>query len=112
MNQFAYRGVGDFLLGIEALSERYRGDEEFRSQMATGGTADSLSEFGLLIPAQAEVRIVENTDEIFHLVLPADPNTSLSDELLNTVTGGTGSVQASCWSSIISCISTMIALES
>ena len=108
MNQFAFREVGDFLLGMEALSERYREDEEFRSRMASGGAADSLSEFGLPVPAQAEVRVVENTAEIFHLVLPSDPNADLSDELLDTVTGGTGTVDASCWATLISCLSSMM----
>ncbi len=44
---------------------------------------------GINIPEGLEVRIVENTDKIFHLVLPNKPGImELSDEALNAAAGG------------------------
>ena len=43
----------------------------------------------------AELRIAENTSEKFHLVLPADPNASLSDENLRGVSGGNSAASTS-----------------
>ena len=110
MNKTAHRGVGDFLLGLEALSKRYREDEDFRSRIASGDAADTLSEFGLGVPHQAEVRFVENTSEAFHLVLPPDPNSALSDDRLDAIAGG-ANVQASSLSSIISCASSIRTIQ-
>ena len=107
MNKATHREVGDFLLGLETLSERYREDEGFRSRMTSGDAAGTLSEFGLDLPPRTEVRVVENASESFHLVLPPDPNTALSDDRLEAVVGGTGTVQASSLSSFISTASTM-----
>ena len=35
-----------------------------------------------------DVRIHANTDDVFHLPMPADPNAELVDEQLDTVAGG------------------------
>ena len=45
-----------------------------------------LREEGVEIPPDLEVRVVENTDRVFHLVLPPKPNAAeLTDELLGAV---------------------------
>ena len=42
------------------------------------------------MPAGMAVTVVEKTDKVFHLVLPAPPTDELSDEALDTVAGGVG----------------------
>ena len=46
-----------------------------------------LREEGLAVPAGQQVRLVENTDQVLHLVLPQKPR-DLSDEQLDHVAGG------------------------
>ena len=43
---------------------------------------------GAEVPAGLTVKAVENTEKVFHLVIPAKP-TDLSDEDLDKVAGGT-----------------------
>ncbi len=47
-----------------------------------------LREQGAQIPEATEVRVVENTDQIFYLVLPPKPTDEISDEQLEAVAGG------------------------
>ena len=46
-----------------------------------------LREAGIELPAGQQVRVVENTDQVVHLVLPQQPR-ELSDEQLEQVAGG------------------------
>lgn len=48
-----------------------------------------LAERGMDIPAGPELRVAANTPEVFHLVMPANPNDILSDEALAGISGGT-----------------------
>jgi hypothetical protein len=41
------------------------------------------------------VTVVENTDKQFHLVLPPVPSDALSDEALDAVAGGGGTIKFS-----------------
>jgi hypothetical protein len=45
-------------------------------------------EYGISIPSGLEVRVVENTPTLVHIVLPARPAGELSDEQLEAVAGG------------------------
>ena len=47
-----------------------------------------LSEHGIRLSPEHDVRIVANTAETFHLVMPPDPNVLLAEESLATVAGG------------------------
>ena len=40
------------------------------------------------MPADVQVEVAVNTDKVFHVVLPPDPNIMLSDEALDMVAGG------------------------
>ena len=62
-----------------------------------------LAEHGVSVPPEADVRIVANTAETVHFIMPPDPNALLADEDLAAVAGGisTGGRTASC---IISCL--------
>ncbi len=70
------------------LAKRYRSDSDFKSRIDGGDVTDALSELGLDLPPGTEARIVANTSDTVHVVLPPDPNASLSDEALSMVAGG------------------------
>lgn len=46
---------------------------------------------GVEVPAGAELRVAANTREVFHLVMPSDPNAAVSDRMLSGVAGGSSS---------------------
>ncbi len=50
--------------------------------------AVALKAEGIDVPAGMAVTVVENTDKLFHLVLPPVPSDELSDEALDGVSGG------------------------
>jgi hypothetical protein len=50
-----------------------------------------LQEHGVQVPAGIQVRVVENTAQVVHLVLPQRP-ADLSAEQLDEVAGGGGSI--------------------
>jgi len=45
---------------------------------------------GVEISQDVELRVVENTDKLVHLILPPEPAEQLSDEELEKVAGGGG----------------------
>jgi len=48
----------------------------------------ALKDAGVAVPAGVTVKVVENSDRLFHLVLPPKPTDELSDEALDKVAGG------------------------
>jgi hypothetical protein len=63
-------------------------DEGFKMRLLSDPAA-VLKEEGLEMPSGMEVRMVENTDKVLHLVLPAKPNgDEMSEEQLEHVAGG------------------------
>ncbi len=72
-----------------AVADRYRNDEEFRSAI-DDGREDAFAAFGMETPGlqDMDVRVVANTDEIRHFIMPPDPNASLTDEQLSSIAGG------------------------
>ena len=56
-----------------------------------------LAEYGVELPKELEVQVVENTDTRMYLVLPPPPAKSreLSDDQLDEVSGGAGTFQLS-----------------
>ena len=61
-------------------------DEAFKKKLLTDPAATLKAE-GAEVPAGLSVKAVENTDKVFHLVIPAKP-TDLSDTDLDKVAGG------------------------
>lgn len=60
-------------------------DDSFKRKLLSDPAATLKAE-GVDIPVGVEVRVVENTDKVFHLVLPAKSR-ELSDEDLEKVAG-------------------------
>jgi hypothetical protein len=61
-------------------------DEAFKARLLAD-PAGVLTAEGLAPPAGVSVKILENTDTVFNLVLPANP-TDLSDEDMGAVSAG------------------------
>lgn len=62
-------------------------DPAYKQQLLAEPAA-VLREAGIEVPAGQQVRVVENTDQVVHLVLPQQPAGTLSDEQLDQVAGG------------------------
>jgi Nitrile hydratase, alpha chain len=63
-------------------------DELFKRRLLAEPSA-VLREQGIEMPSDVEVRVVQNTDRVVHLVLPPTPaEEELSDEQLDRVAGG------------------------
>ena len=74
---------------FRALLKRYHADPDYRRQIEVDPVA-TFREQGMELPSNIAVRVLANTDDTFYMVLPPDPNTSLGDELLNSVASGAG----------------------
>ena len=88
MNLKEWGGHSAMMGDLESLAERYRGDEELRARIDSGDAASALAEIGVEVPPGAEIRVVENTDSVYHVAMPADPSADLSDQALAPVAGG------------------------
>jgi hypothetical protein len=62
-------------------------DPAFKAELIAIPAA-ALKAEGIDVPAGMAVTVVENTDKLFHLVLPPVPSDELSDEALDEVVGG------------------------
>ena len=69
-------------------------DPAFKADLIANPVA-ALKAEGIDVPAGMAVTVVENTDKLFHLVLPPVPSDELSDEALDAMAGG--------WSSCYMC---------
>ena len=63
-------------------------DPELRAELDADPRAFFTTR-GYEIPAGPDVRVAANTPEVFHVVMPRNPNASLADEELARVAGGT-----------------------
>ena len=62
-------------------------DETFKKSLLADAAA-VLKEEGVAMPAGLAVKAVENTESVFHLVIPAKPKQDLSEAELDAVAGG------------------------
>ena len=63
-------------------------DESFKKRLLANPAA-IFKEQGLEMPAGMQIHVVENTDEVLHLILPARPREAeLNDDELTGVSGG------------------------
>ena len=84
---------------VEArLRERAQREPEFRARLLADPTATVAEAFGVDIPAQLRVRVVEEQPGEVVVVLPPHPtgNLELTDQELESVAGG-GSAWGTCY---------------
>jgi hypothetical protein len=62
-------------------------DESFKQRLLSQPKA-VLTENGIEVPDNLEIRAVENTDDVLYITLPAQPSAELNDEQLEMVAGG------------------------
>ena len=70
-------------------------DDGFKRKLLADPAA-TLKAQGVALPAGVSIKALENTDKVFHLVIPAKP-TDLSDEDLDKVAGGMTSSSNICF---------------
>jgi hypothetical protein len=62
-------------------------DPAYKAKLVADPRA-ALAEAGLNAPANLNIKVVENTNSLVHLVLPPPPSAELSEESLAMVSGG------------------------
>lgn len=92
MSEFNVPGVSqdqfdNNIVGFRRIAEKFRNDPAFRAQAEQNATEIFKAE-GIVFPAGLQVKVVADTPSVVHMVLPPDPNTEVSDERLETVSGG------------------------
>ena len=91
---------------LQSLADEWEADPSARAR--GGETIRGLfSEQGIDVPNEVELRVVEDTRDVHHVIMPPDPNAALSDEALRGVSGGNcvGSAgTASTVGTFVSCI--------
>ncbi len=70
-----------------SFADAHRKDPDFRSRVDQDPVA-ALAEHDVAARPDTEVRIAEDSDEVFHFVFPPDWNVGVGDEVLNSVAGG------------------------
>ena len=78
----------DSLRAFQKIVARTWSDPAFKSRL-TSDPSSVLAEHGVAVPEGVEVKVVENSDKVIHLTLPAKPSGDLSDEQLDQAAGGT-----------------------
>lgn len=71
------------------------GDPDYRAKLLADPAGTLADDAGFRVPEGKRIVIVEDTDDVIHLVLPARP-TELSDEELDSVSGGACSTGICC----------------
>ena len=81
---------------LHQFYQRYHAEAEVRERISRGDTSD-LS--GLKLPQDMELRVVEQTSDTYYFPLPPPPGAVLSDESLESISGGvmhTGPMGCAC----------------
>lgn len=82
-----FRQIADTL---GAVAEDCRSRPELQAELDADPRA-FFARRGVEVPAGADLRVAANTREVFHLVMPSDPNAAVSDRMLSSVAGGSSS---------------------
>ena len=89
---------------LRRFAERWRGDAAVRERIAGGDASDLDVE----VSGELEIRVVEQSPEVYYLPMPANPNAEVSDQMLEAITGGSGTASSagtnSTASSLPSCL--------
>jgi hypothetical protein len=72
-----------------AVIDKAQSDPGFRKALLQDAKAAIEREFALSLPAGVEFKIVQETDDIRYIVLPAEQTGELSEAVLMAISGGT-----------------------
>ena len=103
-----YENIQNLESALSGLARECRDDPGLRRQL----DADPRAFFGerdVDLPAEIDFRVAANTPEVFHLVMPQDPNAAMSDEDLARISGGTAALSS--MSSVPSTLSTFSSVQ-
>lgn len=76
---------------LERFSADYRSDSELKARIDGGDAAPAVAALGLEdLQREVEIRVVSNTPDVLHVVLPPPEERQVPDSLLEMVVGGVG----------------------
>ena len=104
---FSSEEIRKFADTLGAVAGDCRNSPELQAELDADPRA-FLADRGMTFPADADLRVAANTPEVFHLVMPPNPNATVSDEALSDVVGGS---TASTISTLPSCVGTVGCVE-
>ena len=104
---FSSEEIRRFADTLGAIAGDCRNSPELQAELDADPRA-FLAGRGMIFPADADLRVSANTPEVFHLVMPPNPNTTVSDEALSGIAGGS---TASTISTLPSCVGTVGCVE-
>ena len=87
---FSVEDIQGFADALGAIAGDCRDRPELQAELDADPRA-FLAGRGMELPAGADCRVLVNTPEVFHLVMPSDPNAAVSDRVLSDVAGGSSS---------------------
>ena len=70
----------------EQIIKKAQSDKDFRQSLVKN-PKETLGQLGVQVPEEIEVKVMEESANVFYLVLPVNPD-DLADEQLDFVTGG------------------------
>lgn len=73
---------------LRDFTSRYWSDAAFRARVDSGDLSLVEEELDLSVSPDVELRVLANTNDIYHVVMPQDPNSALSDHTLESVSAG------------------------
>ena len=74
---------------------RYHGDAGFAKEVDKD-PATTMKKAGISVPAGKIIKLVKNTKDILHYVMPSSPISSISEDELQGVAAGTCSCHGGC----------------
>ena len=77
-------------LTFAAFAKQWREDADFRAEFEADPKSAIAARGGELIREVEDVRVVEDTEDTVHFVLPPNPNGAMSEQALAGVSGGVG----------------------
>ena len=85
------------------MAELCRTDPDFRAKLRAEPAA-VLAEQGVAVASGIDLRLVENSDRVYHVVLPPNPSSRLSDSSLSGVAGGSSADCVASVGLVLDCI--------
>ena len=80
---------------LERFSADYRSDSELKARIDGGDVSPAVEALGLEdLQREVELRVVSNTPEVLHVVMPPPEEQAVPDSMLEMVVGGTGGLPA------------------